>query len=402
MGWRTGAVLRVVTTVYLVASVGCGPQPDTGPQAREVPDLRALAVTSRLGAIAWSAVPELHREVVQARRLLAERVLVPDNLETPGAEPEYRLRPEVTCRPLADDQRDGGDGPGGAGRERACVRLLAAVEVRARLETDGPGYQRVAFFVGPERVEPMTVRLTPTLTTVALPLFAARRAAGIIAAALGLPDSLPAQMRGRVEVSFFTREDVVELTVSLPVPVEIADDARAFALRSRSADPLQRVVKATFSAARQDLNGQVWLGPTEIVDGQTRLFLAGLTGVGGVTPRERRLSLSRVSLGPVPSFVEVAGERVLEVLLNEGRSDAYNFQIMLRPDASERQTLRLIPRLDLRVTRAGELLRLFVDGPPDDDRSGALLEEVAGGVRVARGSFLLSSSASSQQATAAT
>ena len=376
-------------------------------------------------------VSELHRLQQDVRRVLAERLLVPENVESQlDSETIYLLRPEVSCRQLDGDALD-----------PRCLRLLSAVEVRVRLTsatTSAAGFQRAFFLIGPDRINPFVVQTSPAALNLFVHLEWLKAASTVLSQALGEADPLPDRLAGEVRLSLVTADDRLELGVYLPRRVELVDDGDGesrgtdpLVLRVTSAHPLGRALLLMTEPGR--LTVLASLGPAEVhtvwhphtaqPPGPLRLLLSGLEGQLTFREAEGTFSASQVTLGPRPSVVEVRGAPVFEVMMNSNQRDAFDFTVRAEPGTAAGRTLRIRPRLDVQArwnlaAVAGDLLQpppayllddsyqLTIDAPREPAGGSALLESVErqpsehqGGARVVQGELQLWSSVGPQLVT---
>jgi hypothetical protein len=374
----------------------------------------SLASDPSFTLISAAVIRAVHQRDQELRRLLEERVLTLENLETEGeGELVYLLGAESTCRPL-----DAAPAP-----DPACVQLLQAVPVRARVTTAPSGSYRVQFLIGPERIEPLMVQVSSLALNAYLYLPQLKSSSALIAAALVRPDPLPARMDGQLRVSLSTREDAVELLLYAPFDISIADEASGSSLLVTSAHELGRLLIFSAYAETGRRSLQTSFGPLDLVvpwrpgpagaGGMLRVFLAGLEGQLAYWEGQRRLTAAQLTLGRRPSSVEVRGERIVELLLNPNPRDAYDFRLAVEPDAQGLLTLEVEPRLEFQINwnlaavaaelpappppyLANQSYQLNLEGPREDVYLGARLEELATsspddrrGLRVARGELSL-------------
>jgi hypothetical protein len=374
----------------------------------------AFAADPTITLLSAAAIRAVHERNQQVRRLIAERILTPENLESEGEdELVYLLGASSTCRPLDSD----------AVPDPACVRLLQAVPVRARVTTAASGAYRVQFLVGAERIEPLMVQVSSVALNVYLNMPQVKASSALIARVLDRPDPLPARMDGQLRVSLATREDALELMVYVPYDIDIADPASGSSLRVTSAQELGRLLIFSADAPTGRRSLEMSFGPAELVGpwrpgpagagGTLRVFLGGLQGRLAYWEGQRRLTASRLTLGTRASSVEVRGQRILEVLFNPSPRDTYDFRLAVEPDAQGVLGLDVAPRLDLQMAwnlaavaaelpeppptyLASQSYQLTIEGPRENIDLGARLEELAWsraedprGLRVVRGALSL-------------
>jgi hypothetical protein len=281
----------------------------------------------------------------EVRRAVQDRLLANANLES--ATPEeaiYRLRAEVTCAD-PDDGR----------LEPDCERFLRRVELRVGLSRAGLGH-RLEFLVGPNRLRPVDLLVSPGGLSATSDLAVLKDAAVEITRALDEPDpGLPTVMRGRVQLAL-SKEGVRRAALSLGLldMIEIVVEQERSAFRTAAAP---RAFTLVANGEDRVVTAVAGFGLTEVVtplddnelrptpSPDLRVVVAGLHGRGTFENAHQRIRFDGLGVGPGPSFAEVRGDRIIELNVNPSDQRAFNATITFTPEGEPR--LELSPRLDV-------------------------------------------------------
>lgn len=328
-GWR--ATVRPLATKSLL-----GPEP----------------VKPTAGVVFQTAGSELADDLQDTgqmlRRFLNERILVAQNLETQtDSEAIYRLHPDPTCRDLDTNEMDLG-----------CQEDLTKLEVRVRLTANGDG-SRLAVLIGSERVRPVDVVVSSGKLVVEMFLGPLKEASAIVARVLGEPDDTPDVMKGTLRFALFTSgANKASFTTGITQMVDIqehgASPSEHFAIRSAISDPLFSLAA---DGAAGTITGAIEVGMTElfgpwepegmpITGAQTHLVLGGLSGSLTYGQATDALTFKGLGLGAGSTYVEVRGQKILQLDVNE--RDGRRFDLTITAGANDGEgRISVSPRFDL-------------------------------------------------------
>jgi hypothetical protein len=353
------------------------PRSALGGTLRSVPGFRAVARPfasesmfgpSPVGGALYAteAPSELASDLDEAggnlRRLLKERIFTAANLESKtDSEAIYLLRPDSTCRDLEDNSLD-----------KKCVDNLTKVDLRVRLTRAGGGV-RFEVLVGSERARPVALSISDVQVALDLYLGGLKTTSAILARNLGSDDDTPDVLEGALRWALTKESDhraSIALSITEAVTVEKRGDG-AMKFKSATANPL---LALTADGDAGTITGRTGLGKTEVFapwqpDGNKNtgadmhLVLGGLTGAITFTEASDTVKLTGLGLGDGPTFLEVRGQRIMQVDLNENDGRAYDVSIDF--DASGKPRLALSPRFDLSLAwKLAAVMGDFKKTPP--------------------------------------
>jgi hypothetical protein len=297
-----------------------------------------LADDAALVAKALAPQTAEERPGAAAARWLAENVFSDANHEGDGV---FRIRGAAIC-PIED---------GATAPDPECVANIDAAELRVRVGRASGGGLNLTLLVGPDRDEPLTVRLRVGLIDVAVDLGEARSALQHLAAVVGEELDLPATMRG--VVAFRLQRHAarhVEASFAVRSAVEIAGsmDGGPYAFTAAARDPMLSV---ELNAVAGRFTGRLDVGavslrapwsavsPDSLASGAMAFDLRGLTGE--LILDAAGLALVGAGLGGGPLTVKLDGATLLSVAVE-------TFDLGIAAGAA-RPTIDLDPGLEVEV-----------------------------------------------------
>jgi hypothetical protein len=365
-----------------------------------------------------AALDALDARLARLRRIVTERVLVPENLESvEPTGPVYHLLPEPTCRVLDGDEVD-----------QTCARVLGEVEVRVALTVAGSS-QRLQVLIGPQRVNPASLSLSQAFVRLNVDLAQLSPLLPLLAAGLGHPTFMPGTARGMFDLALGrTSERGLELTARLLTDVQLASADGAFSLAIGESAPLFTIIasdpfsEVSFAVRPGNIDIVTPWKPAGCAPGDLHVHLTGFDSMGSYRESQSRFNVAVQSFGP--DFIEVRGQRVLEVDVKSGVGDPFFITLenaMGGPFPGE-LALRIRPQLDATAPFAlapiaaelphpppahllDERYRLTVIGSDPESTVGATIDGVArlgrgDPAQVTRGTFSLTSNKVSEPVTA--
>jgi hypothetical protein len=282
------------------------------------------------------------------RRLLKERVFAAGNLENKtDSEAIYLLRPDPTCRSLEEDGTPGEI-------DAKCADNLAKLPLRVRVTRAGSG-ARFELLVGSERARPLALTITDAQIAVDLDLGGVKTTSAILARTLNQKDDTPEVLKGALRYAL-TKEGPHRVALAMAVTQALEVDERGSGgarITSAATDPL---LSLTADGDAGTITGRIGLGQTEVVDAwepdgnkssgaDMRVVLGGLTGAITFTEASETVKLTGLGLGKGSTYMEVRGQRIFQLDLNESDGRAYDATIDF--DSAGTPRLAISPRFDL-------------------------------------------------------
>jgi hypothetical protein len=228
----------------------------------------------------------------ELRRVIYDRLLAKGNLESATAsEVIYRLRAEVTCLDPEARQVD-----------PDCERFLRQVELRVSMTRAGHGHH-LDVLVGPQRVRPVGLLVSPGGVSATSDLADLKAAALEMARALDEPDpEFPSVMRGRVQLGL-GKEGVRKASLSLGLldMIEIQVEKERSAFRTAAAP---RAFTLVADGEERRLTAVTSIGLTEVVTPLAPTcawWWPACTGWGASTPAPSGSSSKAWAWGQAPA-----------------------------------------------------------------------------------------------------
>lgn len=312
----------------------------------------------------------------EVERTLRARVMADANIETRSdSEVVYLLKPDPTCRDPKTQQLDGD-----------CAADLAKLQVRVRMTREDSGI-KCDLLIGAERARPLTVYIREGHLALDGYLDGLRKSLEATDRAFNQrkADDLPAVMKGTLRLALDkTGPKAISSSLGIVDMLDVQNNGPRVAPRDRFAfrsAKSERVFSFSADGAAGTISAAYNLGATEVVmpfvpedaappKGDVRVVLGGLTGATSFAQGREEIKLTKLGLGAGSTFVEIRGQRVFQLDLNERDARAFDATIVLGPDRTPRVTLS--PRFDLAL--AFKLMAVasdFRDPPPS-----YLLDEV--------------------------
>ncbi len=297
------------------------------------------------------------------RRLLKERIFAPANLETKTAtEAVYLLKADPTCRDLDSNEID-----------PSCAEDLGKLAVRVRL-TKVPGAS-FEVLIGAEKARP--VQLIVEAHRMALDIFLAdvKKTAAILKTTLGEEDTTPDVLKGTVRFAL-TKEAAkkVSFATSITEKVEIEQKAAAgkepMIVRSAASEG---IFKITIDGDAGSITGGINFGASEVfapwnvkenapANTDLHVATAGLTGDLTFTEATDAVKLHRLGFGAGPASVDVRGQRIFQIDVNEKDGRTFNLDVTFDGDKPK---MAFSPKLDLAImVKLMAIAADFKDPPP--------------------------------------
>ncbi|GHG92640.1 hypothetical protein [Comamonas sp. JC664] len=282
----------------------------------------------------------------QLARFLRERIFTEANVESSeGNTLLFRLKGSEVCT-------DGTERP-----DEGCVRAVDAAELRIRATSLGNDSLELELLIGPNRVEPMSLRFLPKVASFVVDLGGLKGAVAQLAA--GMEAFLPPVMVGQVEFKvteagaqhwIFSTSilDALRLEMALPEGTFAFSFARAEPLMAFEADSVANRVRVALDLNTTEVR-LPYLGTAPGLRGKDwTLSLAGLSYAFEATEDATDFSLERVGLGDAQSHLRLGDDTLFSLDLNA--QSGRHFSATLTSGADGAPLLKVQPEFDL-VTR---------------------------------------------------
>jgi hypothetical protein len=348
--FRSVPAMRAVARPFATESM-FGPSPVSGA-------LYATAEKSELAS-------DLDEAGQNLRRLLKERVFTAANLESKTDEEAiYLLRPDSTCRDLEDGSLD-----------KKCADNLTKVELRVRLTRAGGG-TRFELLVGSERALPLALNISDVQIALDTYFAGIKTSSAILARTLKQKDTTPEVFKGAMRYAL-TKEGEHRASVSMAITeaVEVKESATSTTrFKSAASAAGAPLLALTADGDAGTITGSMGLTTTEVFapwqpDGnkntgaEMHAVMGGLTGAITFTKAADTVKLTGMGLGKGSTYLEVRGQRILQLDLNPNDGRVYDVAIDF--DASGAPRLALSPRFDLTMAwKLSAVMGDFKTAPP--------------------------------------
>lgn len=348
----------------------------------------------------------------ELRRLMEERLFVDSNLESKsGGTATYLLRPDPTCRPLADAAAPATSPPA---VNADCADTFTKVQVRVAVSTDGDG-ARFTVLLGPDRLELVSVIVHSDELAVQANLPKAKSASDYLRAQLGedAPVEEYERLAGTVRASLKkAATGGVTAAWSIVEKLDIAPKNGKAAITTAATDPLIAVTAdGTRRTARLDLGlgvtkvDSTWdPRSTGVTNRDLHVELGGVYGHFLLDEAAKAIVLTDVGVGQI----KVVARTATLMDLNLNADTMRRFSGKLSTDAAGITRVEVTPKADLSVAFDYNAVASELSSPPEasvahetyavaltNSGAPAVLEEVpstatfSGGLKVVAGTLTL-------------